>query len=372
METALSLSSDSLLGEGTASSIDVLYNQLQSRVSQEVAAKQEEINTSLQDAYDEIGARENQLINVKGSILNAQTAFNHATDALDDVVTQLQNMREQASDAIEDNEYARNKFDLALNLINIKVDSYEPDLNPIGNVDKTDWSPNTVTYRTDTIAATKSLTGTYAGADFTITTSDGTVWRPEEGTNILQKIDTDGDIDTTLSTSMTTGIELSAYDEDTGEITISVRYAGDEDPISVTGSLERAGLGIMPSWFYRSQNSIDAGLPAMSTAEDVQLAMDDIDTAMINVTVANSVISAGTAQVDSSMGIIDRQLDDLSSEKKAALEENIEARQDLQTEVQSQYQVMLLNLSQAASVQQQYANIFAGVTARNPFLSVTT
>jgi hypothetical protein len=128
----------------------------------------------------------------------------------------------------------------------------------------------------------------------------------------------------------------------------------------------------MPAWFYRSQDSIDADLPAFSTEADWAAVREDIETAVRRADVARAMTEGGRAQTTSDMGKIDLQMDGLTKEKSGALEESLNDRLDLQTQMQSQYQVMLLNLSRASTVQQQYANIFAGVASRSPFFSVTS
>jgi hypothetical protein len=371
MVLALQASSTDLLGGGVTSSTDRLYQQMQSRVASEVQAKTNKINDALENKYDTIGAKEDQLVKVKGSILNAQTAYENAISSLDDVDSELLSLRSVITDAPDNYSFAASAYNTALMSINFAVETYGTSLNPIGNVGP-DWEPNTITYSTDTIVGKRSLNGTYAGTDFKITATDGSVWRPEDGTSVMQKINPDGSVDEDLFVSMSNGVTLTAYDQETGAITMSITYSAEEPPIEVSGTLERGGLGLMPSWFYRSQDSIDADLPAFSTEADWAAVRKDIESAVRKADVARAISEAGKAQTSSDMGKIDRQMDELTKEKSSALETSLNDRLNLQTQMQSQYQVMLLNLSRASSVQQQYANIFAGVTARKPFLSVTS
>lgn len=371
MVLALQASSTDLFGGSIASSTDLLYQQAQARVSSEVASRTDKINDKLTQKYDTIGAKEDQLIKVKGSILSAQSSYQSAITSLDDIDSELLSMRSMLSDAADSYELAASDFNMALMSINFGVDSYGSTLNPIGS-SNSDWDPNTITYSTDTIVGTRSISGTYAGTDFKITQADGTVWQPENGSMVMQKTNPDGTIDEDINVSMSNGIELASYDESTGAITVNITYSAEQPSIQVSGTLERGGLGLMPAWFYRSQSSIDAGKPAFSTQDDWDAARADLDRAGRRADVARATTEAGLARINSDMSRIDLQLDELTVEKRDALENSLTDRVNLQTEMQSQYQIMLLNLSKASSVQKQYATIFAGVTARSPFLSVST
>ncbi len=372
MVSALTANSSSLLGGGTVSSTDQLYQQMQSRVSADIQARTAKINDDYTHKSDVIGAKEDQLIKVKGSMMNANSAYENALESLDDIDSTLLSLRSTITNAQDGAETGKTDFNFAILSISNAVNSYSSELNPVGNLVSSSWEGNTISYRTDEIVGKRNLTGTFAGTDFKITTADGTIWRPEDGTSVLQKFDADGTLDENFQISMFNGVQLDAYNADTGEVTISMTYAADQPPTTITGTLERGGLEIMPAWFYRSQASIDAGEPAFSRAEDFDAARADVEKAVRKAQAARAIVEGGKAQIKSDMGKMDLNLSELTSEKRDALETSLNDRVNLQTDVQSQYQVMLLNLSRASSVQQQYANIFAGVTARNPFLSVTT
>ena len=156
----------------------------------------------------------------------------------------------------------------------------------VGNINPIDYSPNQIEYRNDLGIGSTTLTGTYIGTNFRIFADDGTVWEPELGTDILQATSSQGgpkqeyttDDGQTINkaTSTRNGITLNSYDPDTGAISLDISIVPTDAPITVTGTLERTGLGIMQSWFYND----------FATEADRTAAFQDISDAEVDLTSA--------------------------------------------------------------------------------------
>lgn len=370
--TALNVDSSSLFGNVTLNDLTAVQTQALTRASNEITAKQDDASKRLEEKQVVLSAESDRLVNVKSSIMNAQFAYEQASESMDTVISTLLDMRSQIVNSETDYTYSREQFDSMYASINSTVDGYSREYNPIGNVDRSSWLPNTIEYKTNAMGDMAYTQGTYAGADFKITMADGSVWRPDSGTSIMEKFGADGTKDTTYTVAMTNAVQLAAYDEATGSITIEVTVNAGQAPEVFTGTLERGGLGVMPSWFYRSQSSIDAGLPALSSEEDRQMAFDDLNNASINADVAKATVGAGAAKINSAIGKVDTLISENTVAQRDAMVDNLTELTDIQNEVQRQYQVMANNLSRASAVQQQYANIFASTAARNPFFDSLT
>lgn len=370
--TPLTVSSSSLFGDVSLNDLTSLQTRALTNVTNTVTAKQETINKQLEDRQVGLSAESERLVSVKSSALNAKYAYENAADAMNNVQNILLEMRNYTASSATDYDYSRENFDAQWSAINSEVNAYSKEYNPIGNVDDSDWTPNVIEYKEDTSANMVKLQGTFAGADFKIVANDGTVWRPDDGSTILNKIDSEGNKDDSVLVSMGTGIELLSYDSATGAISVQITPSAEDPPILVSGTLERGGLEVMPSWFYRSADSIANGLPAMSTDEDRAMAWADLDAAGLKADVAEVTVDNGSGLIQNSINKIDALINQNTEEQKNAMVKNMQQLNDLQVEVQRQYEMMATNLQQASEIQQRYAQIFASTAARNPFFDSLT
>lgn len=371
MVTVLTASSSSLFGDTSLNSLLAPQTQALTRVTNEITAKQEDANARLEERQNVLSAESDRLVNVKSSALNAQYAFQNASEAMASVKQSLLDIGSAIAGSSQDLTYYRDQFNSQWGEINSSVDGYSPEYNPIGNVDRDSWTPNTVEYKQDTSANMVRIGGTYAGNDFKITLSDGSVWRPDSGTSMMQRYNADGTKDA-AGLAVASAVELSSYDASTGQISLKVTIDASAGSQTVSGTLDKAGLGLMPSWFYRSQSSIDAGLPALSTDADRAMAYSDLNVASAMADVADATVQAGLARVNGSITKIDGQISENVAAQKDAMVDNMNELVDIQNNLQRQYQIMAMNLSRATSTQQQYANVFASTAAKNPFFDELT
>jgi len=373
------MSVDILQGSGlnSLSWQQVTYNQM-------IAQKQEELTkgtAKIENSYDSqtalLDMQSDQWAKVKASLNNAEIAVDNGEEGTDKIKDILLNMRilignfaelkdTEATEGIDLSETKlelQGQFDEYVDEINRIADAYSEAYNPIGRVVSTDWTPNTITYKTDIYNNGQTMTGSYIGADFYIASDDGTLWVPEPGTSSIQQYEiynTDNEKDSTKAdgfTSTRNGLRLDSYDESTGAITITVDP--ENDAMQVTGTIKFGGMELMQSWFYDGLDS-EAGREAALAA---------IEKAEVLVVGAESNLAGMRATVARDTKKADDGLAALNEERSEAMRGQLTDTYALQIQKQQEIQV----LQQAFQTMEQQSAYFETMfmsVQKNPFLDV--
>jgi len=365
-----------LQGSGTQlfgtlpSQTNILLDNIRANVSERFQEEQKVIADAATARTQAIDAESERFISVKAQINNAKIAVENGQESIATIRNTLLAMRTTvalAGETGEDPEFRASEFDNQFNNINNEANSGGMLFNLTGNINRIDFSPNTIEYRNDLGIGQTTLTGTHAGSDYRIRAADGSYWIPELGTDtITHRSDVQGVVQkTTLSdgtvidktASTRNAVELVSYDEATGAITVEVTFDPGLPPETVSGTLQRDGIGIMPSWFYE-------GLAAQG---DRSRAYAAIEKAEIELTSKEAVLSAAQAQVARDERKIDEAMDGLTKDKTKALTDQLTQTEELQIKAQQQIQAMYYNLENLSSQQQNYVQAFAGFV-KSPFL----
>ena len=247
---------------------------------------QQQIDDQAAQRTAAIEAQDEAWIRVKAGINNANAAVTNGQDGIEEVRNLLLTIRGSISLAAtsgEDIKLRAGQFDDTFNAINNYAEVGGAGSNIVGNINRVDFTPNQIQYSSDIHAAQSFLTGTYIATDYRIRANDGTVWIPELGTDTLthyseiqgmKKKYTTAGIELDDSTSTRTGVQLVSYDANTKAITINVTINPEGPPRVVTGTLDKTGIGLMPSWFY----------DGLTTVAGRQRAHTDVNWAEINLT----------------------------------------------------------------------------------------
>ena len=291
---------------------------------------------------------------------NAEIAVDNGKESIEKINQTLLLMRGSVGGTTEDLKFYKDLYDSQVTQINNEADAGGVGFNLIGNINRTDGTPNTIEYRNDLGIGTTQLRGTYAGSDFRIEGNDGTVWVPDLGSDLIeaysgqggiaQKYTTGEGIEIRKATSTRNGMELVSFNAQTNAITVKISVVPHEAPITVTGTLKRNGNGIMQSWFYNN----------FATQADRTRALKDISTAEINMTSVSADLERSAVQTKTDQRRVDNALDELTKQSGEAQFEQMSQMQEVQVKAAQQYQAMLTNLQNLSSQQQNYLNAFAG------------
>lgn len=358
-----------LLGN-IGSTTNSLINQMKATANQRLADEQNAIKDAIRQKRDAIDVQNERWIAVKAQVNNAQIAVENGEEAIAVINETLLLMRGSVAGTQEDMEFYKDLYNSQVTKINNEADAGGKGFNLVGNIDRTDGTPNTIEYRNDLGMGYTKLTGTYVGSDFRIEANDGTVWVPDLGSDLIesfsslggtaQKYTTAEGLEIRKATSTRNGIDLISFDPATNAITVNISVVPHEPPITVTGTLKRTGNGIMQSWFYND----------FATEADRTKAFKDISAAEVNVTLAAGELARSRAQTTMDQRKVDTALDELTKESGAAQIEQMEKLQESQMKAAQQYQAMMTNLQNMSAQQQNYLNAFAGFL-NSPFAQAT-
>jgi hypothetical protein len=352
------------------------------RIQNQTAARFAEKKATIDDTFKQrqatVEAESNRWITVKADIFNAKAAVDSSKDAIKAISNLLLEMRTPVSlagTAGEDLKAQVEIFNNKLLSINGEADRMSRSFNLIGSINRVDYTPNKVEYRNDLGVGKSTLQGGYAGSDYRIEASDGTVWIPDLGTNSLtqysalqgekQKVTISGggsspDVTIDKTASYTNGLSVTSYNAQTGAITMSITIVPESGPITVNGTLKKNGIGLMPAWFY----------DGLGTAAGRQRAFTDINEAESQLTLASAKVQMAAGQVGIDTRRADNALDALNKQNTKALVDQLEESQKLQTEYVQQVQAMQNNLDQLSRQQQNYLQAFSSQIADGGFLDI--
>jgi hypothetical protein len=352
------------------SQTNILLDNIRANVAERFQEERNAIQATATASSQAIDAESERYITVKAQINNAKIAVENGQDSIKtirDTLLALRTTVALAGEQGEDKAFRAEEFDLKVNSINDEANSGGPAFNLVGNVNRVDFTPNSIEYRSDLSVGQTTLVGTHAGSDYRIKAANGSYWIPELGTDtITHRSDLQGVVQkTTLSdgtvvdkvASTRNAVSLVSFNEQTNEITMSVTFDPGLPAETVTGTLERDGIGIMPAWFYSKLN----------TSADRQRAYAAIEKAEIELTSREATLQAAATAVTKDDRKIDQSLDRLTDDKSKVLNAQLDQTQQLQIKAQQQIQAMQTNLENLSSQQQNYLQAFAGFV-KSPFL----
>lgn len=231
----------------------------------------------------------------------AKNAASFIETYLDSMKTELQTIL--GSGSAEERAAAATEFDKLYADINARADGANQfvnhqNINLIGNTTGPDWDTKTLYTPTNQSGGYVAIEGAYLGTEQEVIDASGFAWRYDEGNNVYKQYINDG-------TGVATGSEISATDmtvQSFDHATDSVTLSNGTD--TITGTLNRGGLGVLSSEYYSSF--------ADDTA--VQEAIDDIDAAIIYFDTKSSRLTANASLLQSNTYLIKEQIARLEKE----------------------------------------------------------
>lgn len=300
----------------------IIKGNMEIRKAQEVAA----VNAKYADlgrTTDELEAQVNKNYDEKTDAVNRLTALESNTKRLDDVRTQL----DAALSALEKG--SAEAFDLAINTINLYVGTRfgSPDSFIANNSGNTaNWNSNYEFVSGGGMFV--SVQKQFIGADYAVTTADGTIYKPSEDGKEL--VPTNGgpslkfaDIDMT-------------YNGD--QVTITAKDGG---AVLAEGEFSRGGLGVLHSGAYG--NLARDGSPE-SEANRAR-AKHDIETALRHLAQVELKLNHYSLGLESITSTIDNKNRELTERFQKLSDENLDKKQAEIRSITNRYDIAANSLS---------------------------
>lgn len=152
--------------------------------------------------------------------------------------------------------------------------------------------------------------GQFLGTDFVVEDSSGFLWHEDENRGVYVQYASDGTGLPTGNEISTEGLTISSFDPDSGAVT----FGGSG---SLTGTVNRAGLGVLKSEFYND----------FASDADVTQAIADIDAALATVASGGSFIKAQATLVEGRANSVTTSLSNLESEIDDLIDKQLDENQ---------------------------------------------
>lgn len=340
--------------------IQRLEDQVTLRYAERRVEGQERIENAYQAKFDRIDAESERLISVKASIRTAQNSVTNGREAAETVRQKLLSLRitvDKVATASDPNHF-KLEFDRTVAEIARTVDRYSPQYNLVGATTyERDFAPNEVAFKRDTVNE-DTLTGTFIGVGYVIEDDDGSVWVPDPSTESIVQYDEYPNGEKLQSTSTRNGLGFVTEPDANGKLSFTLNP--DTDNEARFGTLIKAGLELMPSWFYDLET--ESGRARAEAA---------LDLATSKLTLGEGKLAVQKAIVDQAEARVDERLDRFSAEKSEATRGELLAKLDLDVELKTEFDALVTNLRGASEAQQNYLSIFRNSvrTKNNPFFT---
>ena len=362
-------------GVGNINTNQLLYDNIRALTAERFQARLDDVERRSQENRDSLQSQDERLINVKASINNANIAVESGFESIEKARSNLLELREviaAAADAGADVDFEATNFDTLVSAINNDADSLGPGFNLVGGLNPVDFSRAEIEYRAGLNLEVTTLQGTYIGNDFRITINDGgafdgNVLVPDLGSDTIelrtelqgtvQDYTTDGGDVIDFRSTLRQGFDVTSYDPTTGAISIDITVVGGETPVSVSGQLDSTGTGLFGSFLY----------DYLGSAAGRDAAFEAIENAEIQLTLAEAELEIARGQVQADSNRIDQELEAVTERSTEFQLQELEERQQLQIEAQTQLDALNRNLDAALQQQTFYRQAFAGFINSSAF-----
>ena len=216
---------------------------------------------------------------------------------------------------------------------NVTVDGYR-NVNLVGNTQGPDWPTDTIfTPTSDKGAGFAVIEGAFLGIDFQVTESGGLNWRLDGGDNTFYQYKNDGSGERTGLSVPAEGLTVDNYNAATGDIT----YGGSG---SLSGTLTRAGLGLLQSQYYGD----------FADDASVQTAINDIDAALSTLARKGAPIIADAALLEGRIDLVNSKIENFEDEKDRIRAEELDASKAVSKAADVKLRLALDNINLLSSL----------------------
>ncbi|MDA0239399.1 MAG: hypothetical protein O3A84_05145, partial [Proteobacteria bacterium] len=182
--------------------------------------------------------------------------------------------------------------------------------NLIGSADIPEFKTDDLYAKVSPNGGSVRVEGAFLGADFVVEDASGFLWHEDENRGVFVQYAADGTGLPTGNEISTTDLTITSFDHDTGAVT----FGGSG---SLTGTVNRAGIGLLKSEFYND----------FASDADVTQAIVDIDAALATVASQGSYIKAQATLVEGRANSVTTQIANLEDEVDGLIEKQLDENQ---------------------------------------------
>ncbi|MCC7166605.1 MAG: hypothetical protein IT565_03460 [Rhodospirillales bacterium] len=281
------------------------------------------------------------------------------------IYDKLFDMKVYLEKAANDPDYYAQEFDKRLAEIYELADEVPATYNMIGAKRRIGMESRDVEVKIDQYANVVTLNGTFIGADYYITDSNGKKWVPEWSSYAIKQYDNYPNTETTETTystlqqASTTGASVS-----TSTIArTDTNYASDNisfevDGTAYTGTLTKGGNDVGQSWLYGR----------FGDAQGIAQAQADVKAAMEQVEMVTAQVKASQVFVQGQYDTISNRIGEVKSEMTDVMVAQMKEEYDFQAKMRTKYDAMITNLASLSMTQKNYSQFLSSGLYQNKLL----
>jgi len=351
-----------LTGAGASSLLSTSTNlgtvRIASRMYTDMRAKTDAVEANYGDDLQSLRATRGTLTGRRDDLEAVSQAVDNGQKQVTEVRTILLEMRTlvaRAEKFPESSGYYQKQFNERLKDINEIADKYSDRYNLVGNVDPKTLLPEPKTVQTADFAIETVFQGQYLGTSFNLIgtgASEGDIYQNYPTANMMQAVKRVGGDE----------LENGAISHNSGRIS-GVTLSGDDEisftldgGTSFTGTVEKGGLGLMPSWYYDDFSDFDAIRKAIRDADDH---LREVSGSLVSIDV----------EAKGLMSRVQRDLDSINEDISDVVKKKNDEVSAIEEETRKQYQAVEQSLSAASGDMARYRTIFQGVSL-GPFTDI--
>jgi len=353
---------NALTGNGLSSLLTTGTNLNTVRIAERMYTDMRKKTDAIEAGYDEdvqpLQARRGTLAGRLRDLQAVQTAVSNGEQQVKDVQLILFEMRtlvNRAEANPDSRSYYVSQFNDRLKEINTIADRYSDTYNIVGNADVKTLLPPEKSVQVSDFTAEETFQALYLGTSFNIIgtgASEGVSYQNEPKSNFMQAVDAPGgDEQDTSILHDSSRVQNVVVSGDTIQFDL-------DGTTAYTGTVEKGGLGIMPSWYYDNFTDFDGMRQAIRDAEshlnDVSFSLRQID---IEVT-------PFIARVERDVGKIESALSDAATNKNKEVSE-------IEEETRRQFEAVEQSLAQSSADLDRYKTILQSLN-KGPFADIFT
>ncbi|MBI4966625.1 MAG: hypothetical protein HZC25_00765 [Rhodospirillales bacterium] len=281
------------------------------------------------------------------------------------IYDKLFDMKVYLEKATNDPDYYAQEFDKRLAEIYELADEVPANYNMIGAKRRIGMESRDIEVKIDQYANVVTLNGTFIGADYYITDSNGKKWVPEWSSYAIKQYDdypnteTTGTTYSTLQQASTTGATVSTStiartDTNYSSNTVSFQVDG----TAYTGTLTKGGNEVGQSWLYGR----------FGDAQGIAQAQADVKAAMEQVEMVTAQVKASQVFVQGQYDTISNRIGEVKAEMTDVMVAQMQEEYDFQAKMRTKYDAMITNLASLSMTQKNYTQFLSSGIYQNKLL----
>ncbi|MQX35261.1 hypothetical protein [Roseospira navarrensis] len=361
MVSALSGSGTISLLNGTASltgganKTSLMMTRIGERMFETMRKQTDQVNAAFDARIESLSARQGTIAGRARDASRILDGVEKSEEQITEIKGYLRDLKTIVAKAVKNpsaSDFYSEQFNAKITEINRAANRYSGDFNLIGRPNDLTLLPDKKTVQVSDFGGNLELQAKYAGTSFNIKgtgDSAGLFYQNKSTSNVMYKVERIGNDDSLSVVGHDQGRISNLVVGDDGSISFDV----DGGASSFTGTLQKGGLEIMPSWFYGDLSDATGTDDAMTAIRKAEKLLQDASFSVTQVKI----------QVEPKLRRLEQDKQELLDEMSKASGEQYRKVAEIEDETRAQYNAIESSLNSQASALSGYQSILASGTS---------